>query len=231
MKRSLFLLATFTLSSALYGQNTMTREQAREVFAAYNPALLEKAAQDGNLNQFVESVLAQYISQNPPDTLESCYTLIALARNFENSLTINAALDQYRQALIYAQQSGNDRLADAARTHAAKELSATYPRIWAVSVQVKEDLLSKYKQNLRSQETPAADKKDLQAAIVAAQVDLKELRTHTGEQLVSLTKEALYQTKEQVLADQATLQTKQSENVKATSNLQIKTNHKKPVAE
>ena len=144
MKRGLFLVATVTLSSALYAQNTFTREDAHEVFARYNPALLEKAAQDENLNRFVEDVLAQYAAQNLPDTLETRYTLAALVRNFENSLTVNAALDQYKSALIYSQQGTN--VQDAAREHARQILAATDPRIWAVSVQVKEDLLAQYQQ-------------------------------------------------------------------------------------
>ena len=196
MKRGLFLLATFTLSSVLYAQGTLSREQAQEVFAIYNPTLLEKAAQDEDLNQFVEDVITQFVAQNPPDSLESRYTLAALARNFENSLAVNVALNQYKDALIYSQQGGDVR--EAARTHAAQILSVVYPRIWAVSVQVKEDLLAQYQKELKNPNITAEQRQKLQNAVKAVKADLKNLRTSPGPRLVALTQNALAQAEAQV---------------------------------
>jgi len=207
MKRGLLLVATLSLCSALYAQGTLTREEAREVFAAYNPALLQKAAQDEQLNQLLDQLLRQFASQHPADTLENRYTLIALARNFENSLALNQTLAQYQQALIYSQH-GTD-ISAAARAHAREKLNALYPRIWAVSVQVKETLLRAYKAQKNAQLTPA---------ITALQADLAQLKTNVGAQLITLTQQALAQAEQQ--AQQAAQAT----------NLHIKTNHKKPVA-
>ncbi len=207
MKRGILLVATFSLCSALYAQGTLTREEAREVFAAYNPALLQKAAQDEQLNQLLDQLLRQFVSQHPAHTLENRYTLIALARNFENSLTLNQTLAQYQQALIYSQH-GTDVTA-AARAHTREKLNTLYPRIWAVSVQVKETLLRAYKAQKNAQLAPA---------ITALQADLAQLKTNVGAQLITLTQQALTQAEQQVQqAAQAT-------------NLHIKTNHKKPVA-
>lgn len=196
MKRGLFLLATFTLSSALYAQGILTREQAREVFAAYNPMLLEKATQDENLNQFVSSVLDEYITQNPRNTLENRYTLAALARNFESSITINAALEQYKNALIYSRQGG--AVQEAARTHASRVLVQAYSRMWAVSVQVKQDLLAQYQKNLKAPGITPVQKQHLQASIEAVKADLKNLHTATGEQLLALTQAALIRAEAQI---------------------------------
>lgn len=224
MNRGLFLVATVTLSSALYAQNTFTRHDAHEVFSRYNPALSEKAAQDENLNRFVEDVLAQYVAQNLPDTLETRYTLAALARNFENSLAVNAAMEQYTNALVYSQQGGN--VQEAAREHARQMLASVYPRIWAVSVQVKEDLLSTYKHLAHNPQLTANEKQTLQAAVKAVQADLKNLRTNTGEQLIALTQEALLQAEAQAAEGRL----KQTQQAKEATNLHVKTNHKKPVA-
>lgn len=207
MKRGLLLVATLSLCSALYAQGTLTREEAREVFAAYNPALLQKAAQDEQLNQLLDQLLRQFVSQHSADTLENRYTLIALARNFENSLALNQTLAQYQQALIYSQH-GTDVTA-AARAHAREKLNTLYPRIWAVSVQVKETLLRAYKVQKNAQLAPA---------ITALQADLAQLKTNVGAQLITLTQQALAQAEQQ--AQQAAQAT----------NLHIKTNHKKPVA-
>ncbi len=234
MKRGLFLLATVTLSSALYGQSILTREQAREVFAAYNPALLEAAAQNEPLNQLLEQLLSTYTGQNLPDTLENRYTLIALARNFENSLALNAALEQYQQALLYSQVGGN--VQEAAYAHARRAVDGVYPRIWAVSVQVKEDLLKQYKTRRRAlqadENLSAQDKKarleEVDLSIQALQADLKQLNTNVGPQLVQLRNETLAEAQERV--QQAVLQLRSAQEVKQTANLQVKTKHKKPVA-
>ena len=144
----------------------------------------------------MEDVIAQFVAQNPPDSLESRYTLIALARNFENSLVVNAALSQYKDALTYSQQGGNVK--EAARTHAAQILSAVYPRIWAVSVQVKEDLLAQYQKELKNPNVTAEQKQKLQHAVKAVKADLKNLRTSPGPRLVALTQNALTQAEAQV---------------------------------
>ena len=47
MKRSLFLLASLALTSALYAQPgaSFTREQILDIFEQYNPSVLQKAAE------------------------------------------------------------------------------------------------------------------------------------------------------------------------------------------
>ena len=223
MRRGLVLIATLTLSSALYAQGSLTRETARELFSAYNPTLLQEAQQDEKLSRLVEEVIREYLVKKPADTLENRYTLIALARNFENSIALNQTLDEYRQALLYSQQ-GTD-LRDSARARAQDALNAVYSRIWAVSVQVKEDLLSQYQKAYRTA-TTSGEKQDLLAAINTVKADLKSLHTNTGEQLISLTHATLAQAEAQA----ATSQLQRAILVKESKNLNIKTKHKKPVA-
>lgn len=229
MKRGLFLLATFTLSSMLYGQSSLTPEQAREVFGLYNPALLEKASQQQEWNQLLDGVLQQFLRQNPADTLENRYTLIALARNFDNSLALNNTLEQYYRALVYSQHGLP--VQEAARRHATAKLNLIYPRIWAVTVQVKENLLKDYQNIFRSAELTEEQKKVLSYSIEALKADLKNLKTHTGEQLTALTQEALEQVRREALADHASLLEENSFQTRTAANLQLKTKHKKPVAE
>lgn len=221
MKRGLFLVATFTLSSALYAQNAFTRQTARDVFAAYNPVLLEKAAQNAQLTEFLDEMLARFVAQYPQDTLENRYTLIALARNFENSVLANAVLEEYTDALVYSHQGGNVQAP--ARAHATRTLAEVYPRIWAVSVQVKEDLLAQYKKELRAETTTAAQKKGLRAAISVLEADLKNLHTHTGEQLIALTRQALQGAEAQAAATRATLQQQAVPSSQAIKNAPQKT--------
>ncbi len=232
MKRGLFLLATATLSSALYAQQTFTRKAVEDVLTQYNPQFMHTVGQNPQVQLQVDAVMDAYARQQLPDTLENRYTLIALTRNFENSILLNTLTKQYQRALLYA-QLGDPETQRAARTAARKKLSAVYARIWAVSVQVKEDLLKKYKQAHKEIATrpdvTAAQRQELQdryqKAITFLKADIKQLRAQPGRQVQYLTAQALTTAEAEVQAALSLLETGE------TANLQIKTNHKKPVAE
>ncbi len=219
MKRGLFLVATVTLCSAMYAQGTLSREEAQSIFAQYNPGLLTTAQENSQMNRLLQEVLHTYAAQNLPDTLETRYTLIALARNFENSVALHWVSNTYKQAVLYSQLGGNTQAA--AQAAARADLQTIYSRIWAVSVQVKEDLLRAYKA-AHKQALRARDKDKAQQyvqSVQSVQADLKTLRTQVGPQIVTLVQDALSTAQEQA---QKALQ---------ADNLQLKTKHKKPVAE
>ncbi len=219
MKRSLCLLVSVTLGSALYAQGVLSREKVESVFAQYNPSLLVTARENADVNQLLQQVLTTYAAQQLPDTLENRYTLIALARNFENSAALHWVTNAYQNAVLYSHLGGN--VQDGARAAARADLQTIYSRIWAVSVQVKEALARAYQQ-ARQQALQRGDKKAAQQyaqSVQAVRADLKQLHTQVGPQLVALVQNALLSAEEQA---QAALQ---------TTNLQLKTKHKKPVAE
>lgn len=219
MKRGLFLTLTVTLCSTLYAQEMLTREEAQSIFAQYNPELLARAQENEQLDQLVQDMIASYTGQGLPNTLENRYTLIALVRNFENSIALHEITRQYQQAVLYSQLGG--ATAESVRVAAKTDLQTIYSRIWAVSVQVKEDLLSAYKHS-RKQALRAADTNQAQQferASQALSADLKKLNTQVGPQLLALVQDALS------AAEQKAHQALQADN------LQPKTKHKKPVAE
>lgn len=232
MKNGLFLLATVTLSSALYAQQPLTYQETEDIFAHYNPQLMARSAQDDNMRNLVDQVITTFIRQQPENTLENRYTLIALARNFENSLILQAVTEQYQRSLLYA-QLGNREVAGPARENARQNLLENYARMWAVSVQVKEDLLAQYEAARKEAGKDAlltpAEQKARQArlddTIHALRADIRQLRTNPGNQLIELTEETLTTAAEQVQGQLAALE------AQSTDNLQIKTKHKKPVAE
>ena len=234
MKRGLFVLATLTLSSALYAQQTLTLEQARHIVADFNPQLLERAAQDSDVNSLVEKMISSYMAAQPEYTLETRYALASLARNFDNSIALHAAVQQYKEALRYTQAGGNVNVA--AEQAASTLIDEVFPRIWAVSVQTKGELLNAYEQErkvLRRDKALSPNVKEeqlhaLDFSIKVLRADIKELHTRTGEQLRALTQATLAQAKAQVAQERATLQ---EQTAAQATNLQIKSKHKKPVAE
>lgn len=212
MKRSLFLLATVTLSSALYAQGIMSSQKARQIVEDFNPQLLERASQDGAISQLLEELITSYVAKQPLDNLANRYELAAIARNFDNSIDLYKTVQDYQQAVRYSLVGEN--IEPSALQYAQDRLRGIYARIWAVSVQDKTALLAQYK----LLQDPAN-----QDNILALKAELKQLQTNVGQQLTGLVQNTLAQAKARVLAEQA-------ERV-ATSNLQIKTKHKKPVAE
>ena len=59
MRRSLFLLATLAMSSALYAQqdaNGYNREKVLDIFAQYNPVVLENAKNNADYNAVLENL-------------------------------------------------------------------------------------------------------------------------------------------------------------------------------
>lgn len=212
MKRGLFLLATVTLSSALYAQGIMSSQKARQIVEDFNPQLLERASQDGAVSQLLEELITSYVAKQPLDNLANRYELAAIARNFDNSIDLYKTVQDYQQAVRYSLVGEN--IEPSALQYAQDRLRGIYARIWAVSVQDKTALLAQYK----LLQDPAN-----QDNILALKAELKQLQTNVGQQLTGLVQNTLAQAKARVLAEQA-------ERV-ATSNLQIKTKHKKPVAE
>ena len=219
MKHSLFVLATVTLSSALYAQAPLTRAQAQAIFAQYNPSLIERAAQNTNLNAVLDDLLSAYLQQQPADTLANRYELIALARNFDNSLQLNALEEHYKQAVLYSALGGD--VQEAALAYTQHEMQPVLARMWAVSVQTKEQLLAQYQAQARRDPQFRAQ----QAPVLnALQADVKNLTTNVGPQLQTLLQQRLAAVEQQVRAEL------QAQQAAQTPNLQIKTKNKKPVA-
>lgn len=234
MKRSALLLATVTLSSTLCAQQWISRAQAQELLEEYNPQLLERASQSVPLQQVIDQMVNLYLEQKPQDTLANRYAFIALARNFDNSLALAAITQEYQENLYYAYMSGVET--QAVYAHAYRDLMAVYARVWAVSVQVKEKLLQAYQQaqkELRKSTVSSDEQRLLQQYAQDASVlkaDLKSLYTQVGEELPALSRNALWDAQEQLLARLATSNEKETFSTKESDNLQIKTKHKKPVA-
>ena len=106
MKRGLFLIASIALSSALYAQTEpalLSREQVLDLFAQYNPSVLEKAKTDTNYQAILEAFVRSY---RLPDTLNNQATVIAGIRNFENSLRLQALTQNYKKSMTLAKMSG-----------------------------------------------------------------------------------------------------------------------------
>lgn len=237
MRRSLFLLATLAMSSALYAQpdaSTYNREKVLDIFAQYNPAVLENAKNNADYNAILEDLAASY---QAPDTEEARFELISVARNFDNSIRLHTLAEQYEEALFLSAVNGVD--SSATDKYFNRQVADVLGRVWAVTVNLREEQVKEYKKQLaqvKKDKTSdrTAKSNALKAKIKAVKAELKALKKDPGSQISTAAQAFGQQVQTRVQArlsalaasaeEDAALQTEQ------TSNLQVKTNHKKPVA-
>lgn len=239
MKRSLFILATLAMSSALYAQEEAggyTREKVLDIFAQYNPSVLEFAQQHADYNTLLENFASSY---QAPQTPESRYELIAVARNFNNSIRLRAATLIYEDAWLYTHMSGNE--IPMAATRFRQEMISVFAQIWAVSVQLYEYQAGQIQAQLRQLEQDKALPADQRAEQEAAlrqklewlQVQLRVLQQDPGRQVQAAAEAYIAETDRRLasLQDAALAQAASvEEESRQSDNLQIKTKNKKPVA-
>ena len=233
MKRSVFLLASLALCSALYaqsGESLFSREQVLDIFAQYNPSVLEKARQSEDYQALLDGFVQAF---QIPDTPENRFNAIAAARNFENSIRLQALAESYIEKVTWARMSGQDY--SGMRTLYHQDLKDVMSDIWAVSLQMRNwqfEQTKKALKDVRRADISAADKAAREQAfkmqIQLLKQEIRSLKKNAGALVLDSVEKQQAQTELQV-AQRLGAQTQELSAAQA-SNLQIKTNHKKPVA-
>ena len=234
MKRCLLLLAVWALYSSVYAQSgaeQYTREQVLEVFSNYNPVVLENAKNNENYEAVLEAFISSY---DKPVTAQNRFELIAVARNFDNSLLLRLWENSYKEILSMGSYAGTNI---SAQKHTARQdLLLIFGRIWANSVQLREMQLQEAKETLKKTRKDKTISKSLKQEktdflkdeIADLKSEIKALRKNPGEQIQQITDSYMAQLEQEVAA--AFSSRKTEEESSQTENLQVKTNHKKPVA-
>lgn len=235
MKRSLLLLALCALSTAVYAQSSAeryTREQVLEVFSNYNPVVLENAKNNEDYNAILEEFISSY---NQPVTPQSRFELIAVARNFDNSLLLHIWENTYKQILSKGVFTGED--VSSQLENSRQDLLVILGHVWASSVQLREMQLKETKALLKQthkdktlSETSRDEKENLlKEDMTNLKKELKALRKNSGEQIQQIADSYVAQMEKEVAS--SLLSSRQTEETSSqTENLQVKSNHKKPVA-
>lgn len=239
MKKSLFVLAVLAVSCALYAKDASSAEEALAFFAKYNPSVLEKAKQDPAYNAVLQEVV-QNVKLN--DTLESRLEMIALVRNFDNSVKINTTAQEYENALLLAITSGTDT--DPIVKKYRQQFTDAYAGIWAVSVNLQEKLVAQYKRMLKNVKKNTAmtpeQRESEQAAITkkmeTSRAYLKQMNDNAGEYLSSAVNSAMAASDNRVFQKISALndlrtQMQAAAQAQESDNLQVKNKNQKPVAE
>lgn len=239
MKKSTLLLATLVLTPALYAQASgplFTREQVLDVFARFNPAVLENASQDKEYEAVLDFFVNNYRKEiSPANEAE----LIAVARNFDTSIRLDVLTKVYQEKWRLLKMTGQPT--ESLHRMFAHDLEDEIAHIWAVTVQLQQYRLDQAKAELARlrKDSPLSQRaqreQQLRGEIKASRAAIKQLQKQAGAYITSAVEEYIAQTDKKLEQDMFSVQRtavgQATQQARATTNLQIKSKHKKPVAE
>lgn len=234
MKKSLSVLAVLALcSAALYAEDTLNHAKILDLFAQYNPSVLEQAKQEPGYNQLLQGFLSSYQASEVEDAY---FELIALIRNFDNSVLLNTATNLYKENYLYALMGGQTENSPLTAKF-TQDVRMAMEGIWATTVQVHEFHLAAYKDQLKSvkkdkslsKEDKAAQVEVLKEKISALKREIKNLKTDSGAQIVAAADLYVAQTQDEVREEVRIAQEK-AQQAAQTKNLKISSKNKKRIA-
>ena len=188
MKKGLLLLAALAVSSALCAQENQNlgREDVLAAFKEYNPAALEKAARNPAYNDLLNKVAAAYAA---PDTDERQNEMIALVKNFDNSVRLQAAREEYFNGRTLQAVSGEELAALDARVQA--ELQEVVKSVFDNTMEVREIQIDRYQEQIKavkkddslSKEQKKASVAELKDKIKAVKTEIKTLKKNSKQKI------------------------------------------------
>ena len=238
MKKSLLILAVMACCCAAYAQDKTSAQEVLSLFATYNPSALQKAQEDPGYNALLQNIVNQAQIQ---DTLESRLEMIALVRNFDSSVKLFTTGREYEDAVLIAVTG--DYPLEPVNAKYRPAFTEAYTNVWAVSVNIQEELLAQYQQMLKdsqkntalSKEQRAEEKKSLKEKISNTQKYLKQMKKQPGEYIAGAVNEAMLDAQRNVGAKIAAINEVRAKKLAAaraqeSANLEIKNKNQKPVA-
>ena len=238
MKKSLFVLAVLASACALYAQDKTSEQEVLSYFAKYNPSVLQKAQQDPGYNAVLQRVIQ---GVEPDGTLESRLEMVALVRNFDTSVKLFTISREYEDALLIA-VTGDAPLAPVNQKYRA-DFTESYTHVWAVSVNLQEELLKEYKEQLKaakqdtslSKEQREEKVKELKTKIKNTEKYLKQINKNVGENISAAADAAMNESAKNVAQKIEAINQVRAQRMAAfeaaqSANMEVKNNNQKPVA-
>jgi len=188
IKKSIYLLALLTISSALYAQEDVLlgKEELLAAFEKYNPSVLDNAARNDAYASIVNQLLDSYSApRNEQNELE----LIALAKNFDNSIVLYLLREQYLRGRLLQEVTPTSlpSLEEGTRS----QLILVLQRMFANTVEVKEIELARQQQVLKQirqdKNLSAAQKREhiqkTKAQIKQIKQNLREFKANSKQKI------------------------------------------------
>lgn len=188
MKKSLLLFAALAVSSALCAQEAqkLGQEDVLAAFKEYNPAALEKAAQNPAYGELLYKVAAAY---SAPRTDANQNEMLALVLNFDNSVRLQVAREDYFNGRMLQLVAGEE-LASLEK-NVTEDLQAVVKDVYKNTLKVKDLQIDRYKDQIKAvkkdesltkeQKNEAVDK--LNGQIKAVKAEVKTLKKNSKQKI------------------------------------------------
>ena len=233
-KNFLFLLAFFS-SSLLCAQQTeqMGKEDVLEAFKKYNPVALEKASSNSAYHELLFKLASAY---SAPRTQENESELIALVKNFDNSLALQGVKLNYQKSRQLQLTTGMDLNALDQKSY--EYLLQIVQRIFDNTIEVKKIEISQYKAQIKelkkNKNLSSAQRKEqikeIKAKISAIKRSIKQLKQGSKQKIQDTAAVYLAEIRAEYEKTALISQKQQTSVSEQAENLAVKSNHKKPVA-
>ena len=188
MNRILCILVAFFFSSVLCGQEIIRlgKEDVLNAFKQYNPSALKKASLNTEYGELLNKLSLAY---SVADTEENRLELIALVKNFDNSIFLQAVKMKYEKARTWQLMTGNDLKALDKSTY--QNVLKLVKSIFANTIDVKKIQIDLYQQELKeikkNKELSADQKKasteQLENKIQTVKKEIKEFKTNKKQKI------------------------------------------------
>ncbi len=238
MKKSLLFLAALAVSSALCAQENQNlgREDVLSAFKQYNPAAFEKASANADYNNLLNKLASAY---SAPRTEANQTELIALVKNFDNSISLEVIRQQYVSARTLQAVSGTelqslDRQAVATLLPVVENIFENTLEVRKIQIQaLKKQIKAAKKDKTLSKEQRKGQVAALKAKIKALKAEIKGLKSNSKQKIQDAADTYFADIRSNYEAQkQALLSSAQKQDLQAsqTDTHSVKANHKKPVA-
>ena len=231
MKKSFILLGLLAWAAVVCAQEKTVFDgnDLLEVLRQYNPSVLQNAAQDSSYGKILQELVQNY---SAPRTEQNGYELIALAKNFNNSLLLQALKMQYLRARTLQQVSGIET--PTLKRDMRHNLQVVLEDIYQNSLAVKKMQLANEKKQLkalRKDNTLSEAEKQTAQQQLAGQIrqtkqEIRYLKKDAKSKIAATAEDYLQKTEAEFLAAQPG-----ATAAEESSSRDVKANHKKPVAE
>lgn len=238
MKKTLLLMAACVFASAAASaQERYTPEDVLGVFAQYNPAALEKAKTNPEYNALLQEVAKAYQeAKTPVANIE----LIALVKNFDNSIRLQALKEEFQNGLRLQKVTPIDL--NALEQNTLSQLEELFTDIHSTTIDLRKMEIDWYKNQIKTvKQNKELSKEEIKGSVANFKSGIK----NTKQEMKTLKKDAKAQIKDTALLYMADFKTElaeqakhaaasaaehKAEQAKAAKNLQVKNKNKKPVA-
>ncbi len=224
------VLAISVLTCALYaqGKEFLEKEDILQAFEQYNAGVLEQAKTNQTYNEIFQKLTTSF---KVPDTVENQAEMIALVKNFDNSLQLYVLGEAYQEARLLQLASGASL--DTLDANMAHEILPVLQDIYHNTLVVKKIQIGLYKQKIKEVKknkelTREAQKEQIaqwKAKIKQTKTDISNLKKNATAQINNTANQ--YMKDMQAVFEQS--QAKQLKAEQATAQ-DVKANNKKPVA-